>query len=425
MPTDGEPERVLVPLEMLDSIEGRSNDLVTIARRPDGRIAVEWTDHGIPQMLVYDEPAKPKDELFLKAPAELTSCQPGFLQSLHEAAVCADRDVVRYALDHLQLRGTASQIVATDGRHILRQGGFSFPWPDDVLVPALGVFGCKELPQDEPVCVGRTDDWVVLRVGPWTLWLWINKDGRFPKVDDLIRPASSASSRLTLSPSDADFLRTSMPSLPCDDQLHDPVTIELNGRVAIRARGEEQTRPTELVLTDSSYSGDAVAINTNRKFLARALKLGFAEFCFFSPNSPALCDDGSRQYLWALLEPVDAIKASDDALRIESPGQRHTATSVHFKHRRTTITMPAKTSEPPVEQPTEQAPAEKPRRRSKPAASAIAGSPIDQAIALRTALRAAAGQTNELIRSLKRQKRQTKLVASTLESLKALQKVAG
>ena len=49
---------------------------------------------------------------------------------------------------------------------------------------------------------------------------------------------------------------------------------------------------------------------------------------------------------------------------------------------------------------------------------------IDQTIALRDALRATVVQTNELIRTLKQQKRETRIVNSTLESLRQLQKVA-
>lgn len=50
-------------------------------------------------------------------------------------------------------------------------------------------------------------------------------------------------------------------------------------------------------------------------------------------------------------------------------------------------------------------------------------SPIEQAIAFRDALRTAVVQANELIRSLKRQKREAKLVQSTLGALRQLQKV--
>ena len=52
-------------------------------------------------------------------------------------------------------------------------------------------------------------------------------------------------------------------------------------------------------------------------------------------------------------------------------------------------------------------------------------STIEQALALRDALRGVAQQAGELARSLKQQKRQARIVATTLASLKELQKVAG
>ena len=52
-------------------------------------------------------------------------------------------------------------------------------------------------------------------------------------------------------------------------------------------------------------------------------------------------------------------------------------------------------------------------------------SPIEQAVLLRTALREAASQANELMRSLKREKRKSKLLQSSLAALKELQRVAG
>jgi len=61
----------------------------------------------------------------------------------------------------------------------------------------------------------------------------------------------------------------------------------------------------------------------------------------------------------------------------------------------------------------------------KPARRSTAPSTIEQAVALRDTLRNVAGQAGELARSLKQQKRQARIVATTLASLKALQMVAG
>lgn len=66
---------------------------------------------------------------------------------------------------------------------------------------------------------------------------------------------------------------------------------------------------------------------------------------------------------------------------------------------------------------------EKPVTKVKRSSASKRPSPIEQAIAFRDALRAAIVQANELIRSLKQQKREARLVQTTLASLKQLQKV--
>ena len=75
--------------------------------------------------------------------------------------------------------------------------------------------------------------------------------------------------------------------------------------------------------------------------------------------------------------------------------------------------------------PTTQSPPTGDKTATKPKRSPASKrpSPIEQAIAFRDALRAAVVQANELIRSLKQQKREARIVQSTLASLRQLQKV--
>ena len=55
----------------------------------------------------------------------------------------AARESTRYGLSLVQLRGRAGEVVATDGRCLLVQGGFPLPWPEDVLVPRVAAFGMR------------------------------------------------------------------------------------------------------------------------------------------------------------------------------------------------------------------------------------------------------------------------------------------
>ncbi len=77
-----------------------------------------------------------------------------------------------------------------------------------------------------------------------------------------------------------------------------------------------------------------------------------------------------------------------------------------------------------MSEPTTQSPpiGEKTATKPKRSPASKRSSPIEQAIAFRDALRTAVVQANELIRSLKQQKREARLVQTTLASLKQLQK---
>ena len=78
-----------------------------------------------------------------------------------------------------------------------------------------------------------------------------------------------------------------------------------------------------------------------------------------------------------------------------------------------------------MSEPTTQSPptGDKPVTKARRSSASKRPTPIEQAIAFRDALRAAVVQANELIRSLKQQRREARLVQTTLASLKQLQKV--
>jgi hypothetical protein len=326
------------------------------------------------------------------------------------------------------LRGQRGQIVATDGRQVLIQGGSQFPWEEDLLVPALAVLGCREFAPQEPIRVGKTDQWVALELGNWTLWLGINREGRFPKIDDIVAQVEHGASRLSLPPGDVEFLAAALPKLPNSADNYSPVTLDLNGQAVVRAKPEGQARTTELVLSNSQVSGDPVRIDTNRKFLARALKMGFTEIRVTSPTAPALGDDGRRQYIWALLDPTGALGPTDDAVRIESPPAGADGPVSQPKPPRRRFTMSENpnttaTSANGTAPTTGETPTNSQVRRSKTRkpGRANSASPIEQAVAVRNALRETVAKTNELIRAINRHKKQSRLVQSTLASLKQLQ----
>jgi hypothetical protein len=54
--------------------------------------------------------------------------------------------------------------------------------------------------------MAKTDDWLALRVGPLTLLMRINKEGRFPQIKDVIPRHGRPPATLELADADAAFL---------------------------------------------------------------------------------------------------------------------------------------------------------------------------------------------------------------------------
>jgi len=416
-------EDMWLPFDFLDDVEARRDDPVELEARPDGHIMAGWRDGNVPQCVRYD-PVKPSDtDRFPEMPKKFTQNPPRLLVALRDAMETTDPDAVRFATNTIQLRGTSGTIAATDGRQVLIQHGFTFPWDDDVLMPRTRVFGSRELFCDGPVALARTGVWVVIRNGPWTVHRTIDTDGRFPEVDHHVPRAGDAAARLWIAPTNAESLAKSLPRLPGYDEFNGPVTVDLNGTVAIRARAEMQKEPTELTLCDSTCSGEPIRINTSRKYLARAVKLGFEEIHLYTPKVPVMCRDEHRRYVWALLGPDSAIPPSEGAIRITSAELQdekpaNVSISNHKPRRRRPKAMSQR--KPDQDGRTEAA------SRTRPAAGDKTGTLdlealIEHAEVLRGSLREALSKTSELVAALKRHRRQSKLVQSTLASLKRLQ----
>jgi hypothetical protein len=288
----------MLPVEVLAIIEGRTQEPVTFDASDPGRIIISFSDHGVPQRLERTIDGKAQPPAWPELPTTYAENSAELWPALRDAVATTDREPTRYALNCLQLRGRGDT-VATDGHHILIQSGFTFPWEDNLLVPARPLLGCKELDTGEPVQVGLACDWVTLGIGPWLISLKINREARFPKIDDCLPQSESAKSHLTISPTDAEFLRHSLPGLPCNDPQYEPVTLDLNGRVIVRGQGEKNARTSELLLSNSRFTGDAIRLSSNRRYLARAINLGFREVHLNSADSPVLCRDERRRYVWA------------------------------------------------------------------------------------------------------------------------------
>ncbi|MCA9124935.1 MAG: hypothetical protein H6822_24520 [Planctomycetaceae bacterium] len=405
-PKPRESDEAIVPFKSLGDWEGRADDPIQLEATGGNEVLATWNDNSVPQMVRYAMPEVPCP--FPDIPASLTDNPPELAMSLHDTMQTAAPESTRYALQCVQLRGSGT-IVATDGSQMLLETGFDFPWDEDLMIPRRTVFGSGELPHGSNVQVGKSDDWVCFRMGCWSFFFAISKEGRFPDVESCVRDIASAAASVQIDSHDAAFLVKSIKQLPGDDAYNSPVTVDANGSVFIRSKSEDAPNPVELLLSNSTRTGQPERINTNRMFLRRALDLGFREIHVFAPDQPLLCVDDRRKYLWAVLTPSEAIKPSDDAVRISSAlDDAYTTTKTTQFPKETTVAK-AEATTAKIDQPQH--------------APSSTEELIDAAEQLKASLRDTLGKTSELIVGLKRHRREAKIVRTTLDSLRQLQTV--
>jgi hypothetical protein len=405
-----QPQQILfIPFEMLADIESGRDVPVEITAR-DGKVTASWSDRAIPQSIEHEAPTvlsenfPPTPDVFAENPSDL-------LDAIREAAKTTDAESSRYALGCIQFRGGEGDLVATDGRQALIQGGYDFPWDDDLLIPTNKVLGSKQLPVDESVFVGQAGDWAALRIGPWTLWLSIEKDARFPDVAAHLRQSSDAAATCTIEVTDRQFLLDNVLNLPCEDEYNRPVTVDLNGSVAVRGKRTSDTPATELVLSASTRAGEAIRFNSDRRYLHRAAQLGFAQLYVYDDKSLVLASDERRQFFWALLEPGAAIAHEDNTICIESqPINRVSLKNATTHTRRTAVTTKTNHRNNGM-------------KCSSEGSESEQNDPITAAETLRDSLRHSLQSTTELVRTLKRHRKRNKAVESTLLSLRQLQAI--
>jgi hypothetical protein len=249
--------------------------------------------------------------------------------------------------------------------------------------------------------------------------------GRFPRVTDILPSIQSAKTNLELHGADAEFLAANMNRLPGSLE-EQSVTFDVNGSIAVRAKTID-TQATEIVLTNSSKTGDNVQICLNRQNLVSAARMGFDRLYLYGKEHAVLAKDDHRSYLFMPLHEQNGVKSGDDCLKIPSPISSRSSASYHRPY-----TPPPPMNNHPIRPVPATAPAQNPvtsadptqamRRRRRRTTGP--GSVLDQAIVVREQLRVALTSVKDLIRTLKVERRSQKSLKVALDSLKHLQHAA-
>ena len=407
-------EQIVVPARALEDFEGREQTNVELQHTSSSKVLARWSDKSVPCAVEYELTNTDTASNLPELADNFSTNEPILLKALDDAMNTVSTDAIRFATNKIQLRGQKGEIVATDGRQLLWQSGFQFPWSDDLLVPRIKAFACSELANAESVAIGKTAKHVCVRVGGWTYYLPIDKEGRFPKAENVIPSKVSTTTHLQLDDKDVIFLAKTLPRLP-GDEVNSPVTLDLNGQVVVRARAEEQERATEAILSRSRTNGPHLRYPTNRNHLSRALNLGFTEIHFASADRPVLCEDQRRKFVFLGLGKDAALAPTDNDLRLVSDAE---TSSIPQLER----TKPIMKTTPQVAEPipSTNGNGQHTNGDHKPGTFAAL---LEETQSIQNTLRDALLRTNQLLGGLKQYRRQAKAMNSTLASLRQLQEV--
>ncbi len=400
-----------VRADLLAEFEGRTDAPVALERLAGGKGRARWDEGGAPCAVEFDAATPEQAPKFPDAPARWAPMPPEFLRALDEAPRTAARESVRYALSRIQLRGRRGEVVGTDGGQLLVQGGFAFPWPDDLLIPRVSAFGCRDFADAGEVRVGRARDHVAVSVGPWALLLAVDATGCYPDTQAVIPRTAGVLSRLVLDERDAASLTAALPKLPGAGDCNAPITLELDRPPAVRVRADGSGQATEVPLARSASSGPVARVCVNRRLLHRALTLGFREVQVMSPEAPLVCRDGRRTYVWMPLDKKGAVAPDAGAIRI-GPGEPLAPAPSLNPPDKEIIPMP-----PP---PTDGRAPEDARPRDPQPEKGDLEDVIAETESLRSLLQDAAVRTARLLAALKYQRRQSRAVKAAMQSLQQL-----
>ena len=383
-----------LPGDILDTIDGPGDEAVTLALSKN-RIEIQWNDRGVPQVIVVDgqliEDALPNE------PKTMSSMPIELVSALHEASRTTSRDSSRFALHRVQIQGNSGDVIASDAITLYWHKGFTFPFSETILVPAIPLFGVPVWSKLQGLSCGKTERYFVVRSGPWTAYLLIDKAGRFPDVKSVV-PKTASATTFEIDRDDALRLRECLPKLPGHRDDKQPVTLDLvPGQPAVaRGRDEASGAVSEIVLSRSQVRNGPSKVSIDRAFLLRAMQLNCITIRVASSDKPIVACSDRITWLAASLHPSSIVPPTTAAKSL------------------VTSPIPVQAKGPPMKLPE---PNGQPHDRND---SIELNDPLAEAEQLRAFLTEATQAAGRLVAMLKAKKKEQKALATVYSSLKSL-----
>jgi hypothetical protein len=409
-PATGDPVTLTVPMKLLDTVDGPEDDSVAIERDNAGRVVARRTDRGVPRTRTEELVPTESRHRVPDPPTTWSGMPAGLLAALHDAGRTAAQEPTRYALHRVQLRGKKGQVIGSDGKRAYLKGGFAFPFSDDLLVPAVPVFGAKEWASAGEVRLGRTVAHLVVAAGPWTVAIAIDATGKFPDVAGVL--PKHLPTVVGIDDRDGEALLDALPGLPVADGELDPVNFAVDGGVFVRAGAGADA--VEIYLARSTFSGPDGMVPVARADLRRLLALGCRTIRFVSDSKPFV---GEGDQLTFAAMPLDARCVNPQSAtltRLATDDAGQVVPRIRSDRREDPATIPI----PSVSERTAMKPTDLPP--TKPESNGESLDPLAEAEGLRNALTDVITRVARLVAALRHMKREKRALATVWSSLKDL-----
>lgn len=389
-----------LPGDLLDRVDGPGEEPVSFTLSDHG-LEIGWTDRGQAQRQLIDrQPVSSK----LRGPAEpneMTEVPNEFCTALHEAGRTTGTDTGRFALNRVQIQGRTGDVIASDAVTIYWHSGFVLPFDETILIPAIPLFGATEWTKTTNRSLGRTPKHLVVRSGVWTVFLTIDRAGRFPDVKEVV-PKTLSPTTFDLDPEDVRLLRDALPKLPGQRDEKQPVTLDLvpGHPAVVRGRDAQSGAVSELVLTRSPVRNGPSRVAINRAFLQRAISLNCSTIRVVGSERPVVARNDRITWLAANLHPDSIVAPATASNTCVTRESLQPITVLENRH-----------------------PMKRPEQNGHPhdrAESSEVGDPLAEAEQLRASLFEATQTAGRLVALLKARKKEQKTLASVYSSLKSL-----
>jgi DNA polymerase III sliding clamp (beta) subunit (PCNA family) len=289
-PSTGDPVSLLVPFERLASLikSCRKDEQIHITTAPLNGVIIKFALASELGESAFKSPPIAEFPQIPRIAGNPAPLPPPVRLSIHEAMACSSEDPTRMILHGAFIDASQPKthyVVATDGKHLYSSNSFDLPLKVSVLIPKHKFLGWREFNNDGEWQMKTSETWLQISSRRWR-FITKQLEGVYPKWRHVV-PEQAPKTIITLEPDCLEALMQTIEKLPCHDETHQTIGIELKERqLQLLARKENGEPWIRVPVTAQEIRGIDVTAFVNRQYLLKALRFGLYTIGLIDEISP-------------------------------------------------------------------------------------------------------------------------------------------